>query len=314
MTIFPTKWRANEKQGGGWAPTNQVTMFFLRGQKNPVKLRSIVSWSLELNSVGLIFACLGCHFRLGSKGKLAKWRVLLVEGLHPIWSHICRKFPKKKKHTFRLVFYIIQSLLGSCKAEFIQELDAQKKMGPPRHPKKKGWLREKAVMMMKASILLQVTLPEKKWFSSPCVSGRLKKGTLPATKIMVQWRMVPFKTKTIVYTKTIKNSHFPLNHELFWEKAYFRFPHLVIYFVKKNIIFFTFCGIWWEVYSSMMMGRRATSISPANCQGFTSSFKPPAPANASPSLNPLKTSREVDKRTRESKGGKKMSERVQRAI
>lgn len=166
--------------------------------------------------------------------------------------------------------------------------------------KKKGMASGKSCEMMKASILLQVTLPEKKWFSSPCVSGRLKKGTLPPTKIMVQWRMVPFKTKTIVYTKTIKNSHFPLNHELFWEKAYVQFPHLVIYFVKKNIIFFTFCGIWWEVYSSMMMGRRVTSISPANCQGFTSSFKPPAPANASPSLNPLKTSREVDKRTRES--------------
>ena len=55
----------------------------------------------------------------------------------------------------------------------------------------------------------------------------------------------------------------------------------------------------------MMMGRRVTSISPANCQGFTLSFKPPAPVNASPSLNPLKTSREVDKRTRESKGGKR---------
>ena len=22
MTIFPTKWRANEQQGGGWAPTS----------------------------------------------------------------------------------------------------------------------------------------------------------------------------------------------------------------------------------------------------------------------------------------------------
>ena len=59
----------------------------------------------------------------------------------------------------------------------------------------------------------------------------------------------------------------------------------------------------------MMMGRRVTSISPANCQGFTSSFKPPAPANASPSLNPLKTSREVDKRTSESEGGKKKNVR-----
>ena len=168
-----------------------------------------------------------------------------VEGLHPIWSDICRKFQKKTPLGW---LEIIQSLLGSCKAEFIQELDAQKKMGPPGHHS------GKSCEMMKASILLQVTLPEKKWFSSPCVSGRLKKGTLPATKIMVQWRMVPFKTKTIVYTKTIKNSHFPLNHELFWEKAYFRFPHLVIYFVKKTSFFSHFAGYdgkftvpwWWE--------------------------------------------------------------------
>lgn len=77
----------------------------------------------------------------------------LVEGLHPIWSDICRKFQKKTPLGW---LEIIQSLLGSCKAEFIQELDAQKKMGPPGHHS------GKSCEMMKASILLQVTLPEKK--------------------------------------------------------------------------------------------------------------------------------------------------------
>ena len=27
MTIFPTKWRANEQQGGGWAPTRRVQIY-----------------------------------------------------------------------------------------------------------------------------------------------------------------------------------------------------------------------------------------------------------------------------------------------
>ena len=37
-----------------------------------------------------------------------------------------------------------------------------KKMGPPGHPKKNGMASGKSCEMMKASILLQVTLPEEK--------------------------------------------------------------------------------------------------------------------------------------------------------
>ena len=93
--------------------------------------------------MGLIFACLGCHFRLGSKRKTGKmtcfvwFRAFIPFGVTFVGS--------SKKNTPLGWLEIIQSLLGSCKAEFIQELDALEKDGTTWPSNKKEWLREKAV-------------------------------------------------------------------------------------------------------------------------------------------------------------------------
>ena len=181
-------------------------------------------------------------------------------------------------------------------------------MGPPSH-QKKGMASGKSCEMMKASILLQVTLPEKKGFSSPCVSGTLTKRYPSCHKNHGSVENGSLQDQDNRLYKNNQKQPFSTEPWIILRESVFLISSFSDILCKKNIMFFTFCGIWWEVYSSMMMGRRVTSISPANCQGFTSSFKPPAPANASPSLNPLKTSRDVDKRTRESQGGEEKNVR-----